>query len=181
MLGRAGVAYGAKFGLGDECNDGRRVVASQHRVTAVTTIPASLERVWTIVSDMSGYADWIESTIEVIRADPEIALGAHYEERTRLSGFWTAATTWTVTDCQPNERISFVADGAAAVRSLALELTLRELKEGTEVATTYSYSLRFGPLGTLLELIVRSNVVADQRRSLRTLSYLAEQVDDAVD
>ena len=155
-------------------------MASEHRVTAETTMHASTERVWSIVSDLSGYADWVESTIDVIRADPVIALGACYEERTRLSGFWTATTTWTVTDCEPNRRICFVADGAPPVHSLALELSLREVANGTAVATTYSYGLRFGLLGTLLELIVRSNVVADQRRSLRTLSYLAERGDGEV-
>ena len=98
-------------------------------------------------------------------------------ERTRLSGFWTATTTWTVTECEPKERIAFEAHGAPAVRSLSLVVTLREQPEGTEVATTYAYALRFGVLGALLELIVRSNVVADQRRSLRTLSFLAERAD----
>jgi hypothetical protein len=38
--------------------------------------------------------------------------------------------------------------------------------------------MRYGPLGALLELVVRGNVVNDQRRSLRTLSYLAERADD---
>ena len=40
-------------------------VASEHRVTAVTTVPATLERVWSIVSDLGHYEDWVESTMEV--------------------------------------------------------------------------------------------------------------------
>jgi uncharacterized protein YndB with AHSA1/START domain len=153
-------------------------VASEHRVTAATTVPAPLERVWSIVSDLHRYADWVESTIEVLRADDEIGPGARYEERTRLSGLWTATTQWTVTEFAPMERIAFVAEGPRVVRSLALEMTLERHEEGTEVATTYSYRMRYGPLGALLELVVRGNVVNDQRRSLRTLSYLAERADD---
>jgi uncharacterized protein YndB with AHSA1/START domain len=153
-------------------------VASEHRVTAATTVPATLERVWSLVCDMHHYADWVESTIEVVRADDEIGPGARYEERTRLSGFWTATTRWTVTEFEPMARIAFAAEGAPAVRSLTLELTLEGHDEGIEVASTYSYLTRYGLLGTLLELVVRGNVVNDQRRSLRTLSYLAERLDD---
>jgi uncharacterized protein YndB with AHSA1/START domain len=153
-------------------------VASEHRVTAETTVPAPLDAVWSLVSDLHGYADWVESTIEVVRADDELCLGAQIVERTRLSGIWTARTQWTVTELQPKERVSFVGEGPTVIRSLSLELTLRELSEGTEVASTYSYRTRYGIAGTLLELVVRGNVVNDQRRSLRTLSYLAERSDD---
>jgi hypothetical protein len=141
-------------------------------------VPAPLGRVWALVSDISRYADWVEPTIEVLRADDEIGLGACYEERTRLSGFWTATTRWTVTEFEPMARITLIGDGPSAVRALALELTLEANDEGTEVTSTYSYLTRFGLLGTLLELVVRGNVVNDQRRSLRTLSYLAEHLDD---
>ena len=156
-------------------------MASEHRVTAATTVPATLERVWSLVCDMRHYADWVESTIEVLRADDEIGIGARYEERTRLSGLWTATTQWTVIELEPMTRVAFVAEGAPAVRSLGLELTLAAHDDGIEVASTYSYLTRFGPLGTLLELVVRGNVVNDQRRSLRTLSYLAELADDETD
>jgi uncharacterized protein YndB with AHSA1/START domain len=153
-------------------------VGSEHRVTAATTVAASLERVWTLATDMGRYQDWVESTIEVLRADDEMALGARYEERTRLSGFWTATTRWTVNEFEPMARIAFIGDGAPTVRGLTLELTFEASAEGTEVTSTYSYLMRYGLLGTLLELVVRGNVVNDQRRSLRTLSYLAEQLDD---
>ncbi len=156
-------------------------MASEHRVTAATSVPAPLERVWSFVRDMSRYADWVESTIHVVRADDEIALGASYEERTRLTGLWTATTRWTVTEFQPMRRVTFIAEGAPVVRSLELELTLEATDEGTEVASTYSYYMRYGLFGALLELVVRGNVVNDQRRSLRTLSYLAEHgLDDDV-
>lgn len=147
-------------------------------MTAATTVSATLERVWSLVRDMSRYADWVESTIDVIRADDEIGLGARYEERTRLTGLWTATTRWTVTEFQPMRRVTFAAEGAPVVRALALELTLEAHDEGTEVASTYSYFMRYGLLGSLLEIVVRGNVVNDQRRSLRTLSYLAERADD---
>jgi carbon monoxide dehydrogenase subunit G len=153
-------------------------VASEHRVTAEITVAAPLDVVWTFVSDLAGYADWVETTIEVLSADDELCLGAAFEERTRLSGIWTATTRWTVTELQPSERVTFVGDGPKAVRALALELTLSANGATTEVTSTYSYRTRYGPLGALLELIVRGNVVNDQRRSLRTLSYLAERAID---
>jgi uncharacterized protein YndB with AHSA1/START domain len=154
-------------------------VASEHRVTAETTVPAPLARVWSLVADLHRYADWVESTIEVLRADDEVAPGARYEERTRLSGLWTATTCWTITELQPGARIAFAADGVRAVRDLTLVLTLQQVAGGTAVTSTYAYLTRFGPLGSVLELVVRGNVVNDQRRSLRTLSHLAELDDPA--
>lgn len=156
-------------------------MGSEHRVTAETTVQASADRVWSLVCDMRHYDDWVESTLEVLSADEEIGIGARYVERTRLSGLWTATTHWTVTDFQPLRQLTFVAVGAPVVRDLVLELMLTPGDEGTDVASTYSYLTRFGPLGALLELIARGNVVNDQRRSLRTLSYLAERGDERAD
>lgn len=150
-------------------------LATQHRVTAMTTIAAPREYVWRVLCDMGRYEAWIENTLELLHADEVASLGATFEERARLSGFWTSVVHWTVMGFDPPSRLVFMGRGARGVRDLTFEVELEPLDGGTEIASTYAYVPRFGLLGTLLELVVRGNVVADQKRSLRTFALLVER------
>jgi hypothetical protein len=147
---------------------------TEHLVTAAVAVNAPASHVWARLCRLGDYADWVESTMEVVRADEALGLGATYEERTRLSGLYTATTTWTVVELDEGRSLTLAADGVSAVRALRVTFGVEELDGVVEATSTYSYVTRLGMLGAAIELVVRGNVVADQRRSLRTLAMLVE-------
>jgi len=146
----------------------------RHHVAAFTTVAAPIEHVWRLLSDTRRYEEWVESTIRVVHADGETRLGMIYQEQTRLSGFWTALTTWEVVEFEPLTHLAFQCARAGAARDLRIEFTAAPAGASTELSSTYSYGLRFGVLGSLIEFVAKNNVTAEQRRTLRTFAILAE-------
>jgi uncharacterized membrane protein len=154
-------------------------VAHEHREFAATTAAAPAEAVWALLVAMPRYDEWLESTTVVLASDDEARLGAGFEERSRLSGLWMATIRWTVTEFEPSRRIAFEGTGASVVSGLGFSVDLEAHGPATEVTLTLWYTPRFGPLGTVLERVTRANVTNDQKRSVRTLAFLAEhRVDD---
>jgi hypothetical protein len=149
-------------------------VVSEHEVTASISVLGRREQVWDVLCDFGRAEEWVENTLEVLRYDVPAQLGATYDERARLSGIWTSVIRWTVTGFEPLVWLRMEGDGARAIRHLTLEYRVEQCDDVTEVSSTYSYLPRFGPIGALLKLLVRSNVVADQCRSLRTLAHVVE-------
>jgi len=123
---------------------------------------------------MDRYGEWIESTIEVLEADPHMAVGASFEERSRVSGLFTATLRWTAREVEPLARIAFDGEGVTIVQGLGFAVDLSERGASTEFALTLSYTPRFGPIGSLVDWLTRSNVTNDQKRSVRTFAILAE-------
>jgi hypothetical protein len=156
-------------------------VEGEHRVTASITVLARPEPVWDVLCDFQRCAEWVENSLEVLQADAVAELGATFTERARLSGIFTCELRWTVSAFEPPTRLALNGEGARAIRDLELEYRLEEYGNATEVSSTYSYVPRFGPIGAALKLLVRSNVVADQSRSLRTLAHVVERGRDEND
>jgi carbon monoxide dehydrogenase subunit G len=153
-------------------------VAREHREFVSTTVAAPIAAVWALVRRMDRYDEWIESTTELLRTDGEARLGAGFEERSRISGLWMATIRWTVTVCEPGRRLVFGGSGVAVLTGFGFAIDVEPLGEATEVTLTLWYTPRFGPLGTFLDVVTRSNVTNDQKRSIRTLAFLAEHPDD---
>jgi len=149
----------------------------EHREFASTTAAAPVEAVWELLVDTDRYAEWIESTAEVLRSDGAALLGATFVERSRISGFWMATIHWTVTECEPERRLAFKGSGVAVLSDLGFSVDLVEIGAATEVTLTLWYTPRFGPLGTFLDVVTRGNVTNDQKRSVRTLAFLSEHLD----
>lgn len=149
-------------------------MTTDHRVTAFTSVSAPLDEVWGSLCNTSRYDEWVESTIHVVSSEGAARLGSIYEERTRLSGFWTASTRWEVVEFTPPHHLTFDGSGISAVSSIRIAFDVRETDSGTEVSSTYSYSMRFGLVGSLIEFGFKNNVTAEQRRSLRTFAILVE-------
>jgi len=149
----------------------------EHREFASTTAAAPVEAVWELLVDTDRYAEWIESTTEVLRSDGAARLGATFVERSRISGFWMATIHWTVTECEPERRLAFKGSGVAVLSDLGFSVDLVEIGAATEVTLTLWYTPRFGPLGTFLDVVTRGNVTNDQKRSVRTLAFLSEHLD----
>jgi Polyketide cyclase / dehydrase and lipid transport len=150
------------------------VVASEHRVAVATDAKVSVGAVWERLSRLADYSDWLESTIEVLDADAGLELGAGFTERTRMSGVWVARIRWTIVDLDEPHHLEFAGVGASVVDRLGFSIDLTGQDQTTEIALTLWYTPRLGPIGSLLDLVTRSNVTNDQKRSVRTLAALAE-------
>ncbi len=152
-------------------------MAREHRVTVATDVDAPIEVVWDLLCRFSGYADWLESTIEVLSFDDEAEVGAGFEERSRISGLWTATIRWTLTEVAPESRMEFRGEGVRVIEGLGFAVDVADRGEAVEVQLTLWYTPRYGPLGSALDVLTRSNVTNDQRRSVSTLATLAELRD----
>jgi uncharacterized protein YndB with AHSA1/START domain len=152
-------------------------VAREHREFASTTAAAPVEEVWRLLAATDRYAEWVESTVEVLRTDGAARIGASFEERSRISGLWMATIRWTVTELEVHRRLAFEGTGVAVLRGLGFSVDLEAVGDATEVTITLWYTPRFGPLGTFLDVVTRGNVTNDQKRSVRTLAFLAEHRD----
>ncbi|HEV3328405.1 MAG TPA: SRPBCC family protein [Acidimicrobiales bacterium] len=150
-------------------------MAREHRVTAAIDVHAPVEVLWDVLGRFADYEDWLESTTEVLRADDEVVVGAGFEERSRISGVWMATIRWTLTELEPDARMVFRGEGVWAVDGLGFSVDLAEHGHSTELSLTLWYTPRFGPLGSALDVLTRSNVTNDQKRTVRTLATLAER------
>jgi hypothetical protein len=149
-------------------------MTNEHRVTAGTDVHAPIETVWDFLCRFGDYADWLESTTKVLRADDEVAIGAGFDERSRLSGLWMATIHWTLTELEPLRRMAFHGEGVTMLDGLGFSVDLAGNGATTELSITLWYTPRFGVLGWALDVLTRSNVTNDQKRSVRTLATLAE-------
>ena len=157
-----------------EASRGSHSVVQEHRESASISIDAPLDTVWELLCQLDRYVEWVESTLAFIASDGHAALGASYVERSRISGFWTATIRWHVVEIVPSLRIVFEGAGVAPVTGLGYSVEVAPDDDRTEFTLTLWYTPRFGPVGALVEMAVRSNVNAEHRRSVRTFSILAE-------
>lgn len=152
------------------------VVAREHRVTASIEVHAPVEVIWDVLTRFSDYGDWLESTTEVLRADDDAVVGASFEERSRISGVWMATIRWTVTELHPQERLAFRGEGVRLLDGLGFAVDLTAEDDATALSLTLWYTPRYGAVGSALDVLTRSNVTNDQKRSVRTLAMLAERI-----
>ncbi len=68
----------------------------------------------------------------------------------------------------------FHGEGVAVLEGLGFSVDLEGQGAATELSLTLWYTPRFGPVGSALDVLTRSNVTNDQKRSVRTLASLAE-------
>ena len=151
------------------------MVAREHRVTASIDAHAPVEVLWDVLTRFSDYGDWLESTTEVLRAD-DAAVGASFEERSRISGVWMATIRWTVTELQAHRRLAFRGEGVRVLDGLGFAVDLAAEGDATGLSLTLWYTPRYGVVGSALDVLTRSNVTNDQKRSVRTLATLAERI-----
>ena len=147
----------------------------RHEVTVATTIAAPLDTVWGLLSSLHRYGEWVESTLEILRADADLRVGSTIEERSRICGFFTAQVTWRVIELEERRRIAFSGEGVRAVSDLGFELEVATSGIATECSLGLSYLPRFGAVGSVVELLASPNVNAEQRRSIKTLAIVAER------
>ena len=146
------------------------VVATEHHVTAARPTSRSPPRSSGTCRRFADYADWLESTIEVLRRRrPDVVVGAGFAERSRISGVWIATIRWTLIDLEPPRHDGRSRRGRrGASRGSASPIELAEPAARRRLRSRCGTRPRLGPLGMRARRCSRaSNVTNDQKRSVR--------------
>lgn len=133
-------------------------------------------QLWNLVCETARYADWVVNTIAVVQADAAVAEpGVGYRERNRIAGPWSASSQWRVLEAQAPRRALHEGNGIALAKWMRLELLLEEAGPGaTSYTHNFSYEPALGPLGPILDLVLRPSLARDMRATVRKLKTLAE-------
>ena len=150
---------------------------TQHRVTAATDVHAPVEVLWEPARVGSTvYGDWLESTTR------GAAFGRRRRRaRRRLRGAIADLGRLDGDDPLDAHRARARTEdglprrgGRGCSTGLGFSVDLAGHDASTELSITLWYTPRFGPVGSALDVLTRSNVTNDQKRSVRTLATLAE-------
>lgn len=141
-------------------------------IVASADVKAPAEQVWAIACDTSRYAEWVESTLQVTRTDGPARLGATYDERTRISGPWTASTHWRVTEFDAPHRQVHAGEGVATARDMAVIIELAPSGQDTHFTLTIRYTPRFGVFGAVIDRAIAGKLKRAQQRSANAFAAL---------
>jgi len=151
--------------------------SNPERTAAATVIvPAPPEAVWALASDPDRFAEWLELTEEVTRADKPLRLGSTYEERNVVLGPIRGASRWTVVQHEAPRRQTHRGEGIALAASLDFFVELEPADQATRLTLGLRYRPALGPLGALLDrLHTRRSLRAAMERSAANVAALAER------
>ncbi len=145
-------------------------------IETVLGIDVSPQRVWATIGDTSRYAEWVVNTEAVVKASAPVArAGVTYEERNTVIGPFTGTTRWHVTAFEPGRRAVHDGEGLTIVRWMRLELIVEPDAGGTRYTQRFSYVPALGPLGPVVNLMLRPSVSRDMHRSAQALKDLCER------
>jgi uncharacterized protein YndB with AHSA1/START domain len=147
-------------------------MARQTSIIASAVIPASPERVWQIAGDTSRYPEWVEGTLRMIHTSGPTRVGATYEELTRIAGPWKSVTRWRVTEWDPPRRQVHQGEGISTSKDTAVIIELSPAGQDTNFTLTVRYMPRFGPVGALIDRVVRGSITRSQQRSAQAFAAL---------
>jgi len=151
---------------------------SEREVVIELEIAAPPERVWAVISDTRRYAEWVVNTLEVTRADSDVAdVGVTYDERNKVAGPYHARSKWKVVESDGPRHTVHEGDGIPLARSMVLELTLAPAGDGaTRYTHRFAYEPGLGPLGPVVDLALHPLLRRDMRRSADNLKALVEAI-----
>jgi uncharacterized protein YndB with AHSA1/START domain len=146
----------------------------ERSIVASVDIAAPEDRVWEIASDTHRYAEWVESTLEVLHSDGPASPGSTYDELTRVGGPWKTATHWRVTEFDAPTRQVHAGKGLITARGMGLVMETAPAGGSTRFTMTLRYTPRFGRLGAALDRLVAGSVTRAQQRSAQTFAEIVE-------
>jgi carbon monoxide dehydrogenase subunit G len=150
------------------------MLAPMLSVTASKVIAVPPETAWSVLSDTSRYAEYVEGTDEVSRSGGPAAVGVTYEEVNPILGPWKARTTWTVVEFDaPHRQVHRSPDIPLASRMDVIMEVMPE-GDGSRVTFTLQAAPSLGPLGALFMRAMRSQVERDNEKTLANFAALAE-------
>ena len=155
---------------------------TQRIAQASITIRAPIERVWSVIIELSRYREWNPFIYDVVNAPAELRVGSRFLLRVRWADGTTAESWETTTHLAPPTQLSQEpASGLLAYRysswlaRVGLVRATREqhlLQKVDEAATYYSTRETFhGPLARFIPL---ANVEEGFHRHAQALKQLAE-------
>ena len=147
-------------------------MARQTSISASAIIPAPPDRVWEIACDTSRYPEWVENTLQVLHTDGPARLGATLEELTRIAGPWKSVTRWRVTEFDPPQRQVQEGQGVSTAKGMAVIIELSSAGQDTNFTLALRYTPRFGPIGALINRVVRGSITRSQQRSAQAFAAL---------
>jgi hypothetical protein len=143
--------------------------------TATAEVAAPFAHVWDLVSDLIGYAAWVDGTLEVLDADPQARVGATYTERNRVVGPVTARSVWNVVAVDRARGYQrHETPGVPGVRPFAVILELTPTATGTHVLLRLEADIAAGPFTRPLAWLFGRSLPPSNARTLRALVELAE-------
>lgn len=102
-----------------------------------TTVAASPEAVWQLMTDYERVPEWVVMVDEMIEPPSEIAVGQSYREHGGMGPF-KAETRWEFTQVDPQRRL--VATGQSGPMGLQLAQQLEPDGDGTRVTVRMDLS-----------------------------------------
>lgn len=140
------------------------------QVSLTREIKASRQRVWELVDDLPGYAEWLV----IHRAwrgevPDELSPGATFASTVSVKGI-VNPIDWAVSDYDAPRRLGLSGTGPLGLK-VTLALTVSEQEETTVLAleTSFSGGPLIGPMGKLVERAAKGDI----RKSLDNLAGLA--------
>ena len=141
-------------------------------ITEVAVIPASVERVWEVISATNRYAEWVAVCLEVTEHHGTATVGRSYSERNVVLGPLTTRSTWTVLEVVPMSRRVDAGTGFALVQDLTSAFLLRPVPEGTEMSYLVTYRFRLGRIGEVVDRVQQGGQRHAMRQSMANLAEL---------
>lgn len=143
-------------------------------VSESATLAAPIDRVWDVVNATNRYADWVHGVVEVTDDHGPATVGETYSEINRTVGPLTARTTWTVREIEPQRSRVDTGVGLAPLHDFTniFEFRPSSSGSGTEMTYTVRYRRGLGPLGVVLERLLRPSMRASFQASMRNLDDL---------
>jgi len=149
------------------------------RTTATAEFPADSRSVWSYVSDLHRYADWVHGTLEVFDADPIAEPGATYAERNRVLGPITARSYWTVAEVDPLRGFQrHESAGMPGVPGFAVLMWVEPTPAGTRITLTLEGQVDAGPATGLIARVLESSLRRGNETSVASLGRVLEAAHD---
>lgn len=145
-----------------------------YEVSETATLGVPIERVWEVVNATNRYGDWVHGVVEVTDHHGAATVGETYAEINRTLGPLTTNTTWTVREIETHRTRVDTGTGLAPLRDFTNVFDFRPTPdgEGTEMTYTARYRVGLGPLGMLVERLVRPGMRKGFQASMRNLEDL---------
>ena len=149
---------------------------SESVIECIARIDAPVEQVWAMITDTRRYAEWVENTDEVVTASSdEATAGVTYEERNTVAGPLNGRSRWVVDSVDPMRHTVHSGEGIAVVKGMRLEMTLAPDGDGTRYEHRLIYTPALGPLGPVVNLVLRPSVQRATDRGVANLKAICER------
>jgi uncharacterized protein YndB with AHSA1/START domain len=146
---------------------------AQMEVTASTTIAATPERVWELVSDTSRFPEWVTAAAAVPRTDGPAREGSTFDELTQLMGPFRAKTHWTFIESDPPRRLVWRSEDVPFASEFFVITEVAPSGDGSKVTSTLRARPSLGMLGASMYRLIKSQQRRDNERTLKKLAEVA--------